>query len=55
MNEFFAWLFIIFNVVCYLKRHTSPFKEIWNVLSIFWLVLLAILAFGYIKEQLKKK
>lgn len=54
-NDFFAWFFIIFSVVCYIKRDKSPFKEIWGVLSIFWLTLLAILAFGFIKEQLKKK
>jgi hypothetical protein len=53
-NEIIAWIFILFNVVCYYLRDISPFNKIWFVLKCFWLALAAVLIYNNIKERIKK-
>lgn len=55
-NEFFALLFLLFNLVVFLFRDKNKFcASAWFVLKCFWVALLAVLAFGFIKEQFNKK
>ena len=55
-NEFFAVLFLIANFVVYLFKDTNKFcANVWFVLKSFWIALFAVLAYGFIKEQFKKK
>ena len=56
MNEIIAWLFIVFSVVCYIFRDTNKFfTGCWFVLKCFYIALAAVLAYGFIKEQMTKK
>jgi len=53
---FFAVLFLIANFVVYLFKDTNKFcASVWFVLKSFWIALFAVLAYGFIKEQFKKK
>jgi hypothetical protein len=55
-NQFFAVLFLIANLVVYLFKDTNKFcASAWFVLKSFWIALFAVLAYGFIKEQFKKK
>jgi len=55
-NQFFAVLFLIANLVVFLLKDTNKFcAGVWFVLKSFWIALFAVLAFGYIKSQLKKR
>jgi len=56
MNEVIAWLFIVFSVVCYIFRDTNKFfAGCWFVLKCFYIALIAVLAYGFVKEQMTKK
>ena len=55
-NEFFAVLFLIANFVVFLLKDTNKFcAGVWFVLKSFWIALFAVLAYGFIKEQFKKR
>ena len=55
-NEIIAWFFIIFSVVVWLLKDTNAFcRRSWDIIKIFWLVLGAMLAFGYVKDKMKAK
>ena len=53
-SEIFAWIFIVFNFVCYFLRNVYPFNKIWWVLKCFWLALAAVLIYNNVKERIKK-
>ena len=56
INEFFAWLFIVFSVICYIFRNTNKFfAGCWFVLKGFYIALFAVLAYGFVIEQITKK
>jgi hypothetical protein len=56
MNEVIAWLFIVFSVVCYIFRDTNKFfTGCWFVLKCFYTALVAVLVYGFVKEQVTKK
>ena len=55
-NEMIAWFFIIFSVVVWLLKDTFLLcKILWKIIQAFWIVLGAILAFGYVKDKMKAK
>ena len=52
-NEFFI---LIFLTIVYFFKDTNKFcAGVWLVLKSFFIALFAVLAYGFIKEQLKKK
>lgn len=56
INEIIAWLFIVFSFVCYIFRDTNKFfTGCWFVLKCFYIALFAVLAYGFVKEQITKK
>jgi len=52
-SEIQTLLFVLFNLFVYIFRNRKPFDKIWYYLQIFWLVLLAFLTAGYIKDKFK--
>jgi hypothetical protein len=55
-NEFFALIFLLFCFVCYLfKDKNKFFAGCWFVIKCFFIALFAVLAIGFVKEQLKNK
>jgi hypothetical protein len=54
-SEFLSLLFLGANFIIYLMRGITPFNRIWFVLKIFWMTLLAILMFNYLKDGASKK
>jgi hypothetical protein len=55
-NEFFALLFLLFNLFCFLfKDKYILCNKAWYVLKAFWIALAVVLAIGYVKDQFKNK
>lgn len=55
-REIKFWLVVIVSVVIYLTRNTNTFSQkAWVVLKAFYTALLLVLAYGFVKDQFKKK
>jgi hypothetical protein len=55
-NPLMAMLFILFTLVIFVFRRFSLIKPIWNIIGIFWIVLMAFFIGNYIiGKYLKKK
>jgi hypothetical protein len=54
MNEFFALLFLLFNLFCFLFKDTFILcNKAWFVLKAFWIALAIVLVIGFVKAKLK--
>jgi hypothetical protein len=55
-NPLMAMFFILFTLVIFVFRRFSLIKPIWNIIAIFWIVLMAFFIGNYIiGKYLKKK